>query len=251
VNRSHSSQTVILRTSRIGESHRGVVMLTPEDGLVRAIAHGANSARGKLRGSTVPFCAGRAYLYTNPATGSTKITDMDATEFFSGIRGDLKKFYTASLWAELILKTFASGGAADALYTLFRLALDELDHRPTSEADLVSVQYIWRYLGLSGSQPDLHLCACSGEQLPPDSPAWYSRTEDGFCSERYADERGIRWSSGVLAFLRHTTGLSLPEALRVSPPADTMPAIKRVLYMIIQDLVEAPLNTIRTGSGII
>ena len=109
-------------------------MLTPDEGLVRAIAHGANTAKGKLRGSTVPFCSGRAYLYSNPAKQSIKITDMDATEFFSGIRGDLKKFYTASLWAELILKTFASGGAEAGLFGLFRSALGELDRRPVSAA---------------------------------------------------------------------------------------------------------------------
>ncbi len=232
-------------------------MFTPGEGLVRAIAHGANTARGKLRGSTVPFCSGRAYLYTNPATQSTKITDMDATEFFSGIRGDLKKFYTASLWAELILKTFASGGATAGLYILFRSALAELNQRPVAAADLVSVQFIWRFLGFSGFRPDLNVCACSGELLSPETSVYYSRTEDGFCAESHvsaeldAGEPMIQWSSGALAYLRYTTDLSLAEALRAAPPADAVPAIKRVLYMIIQDLVEAPLNTIRTGSGII
>ncbi len=232
-------------------------MLTPNDGLVRAIAHGANTAKGKLRGSTVPFCSGRAYLYSNPTTQSTKITDMDATEFFSGIRGDLKKFYTASLWAELILKTFASGGEAAALYALFRSALGELDRRATGVADLVSIQFIWRFLGLSGSRPDLDICACSGEYLVREESACYSTVENGFCGESQAsaesdaDEQMIRWSSGALAYLRHTNDLSLSEALRVAPPVEAIPVIKRVLYIIIQDLVEAPLNTIRTGSGII
>lgn len=232
-------------------------MLTADDGLVRAIAHGANTEKGKLRGSTVPFCSGRAYLYTNPATQSTKITDMDATEFFPSLRGDLKKFYTACLWAELILKTFASGGAAEALYDLFRSALVELDRRDTAGADLISVQFIWRFLGLSGSRPDLDICACSGEYLVPEEPAFYSRTENGFCAESHAstefedDGQMIRWSSGALAYLRHTTAVSLLEALRATPPREALTTIKRVLYIIIQDLVEAPLNTIRTGSGII
>ncbi|MEE8440695.1 MAG: DNA repair protein RecO [Spirochaetia bacterium] len=257
MNRSHSTEAIVLRTSRIGEIHRGVVMLTPDEGLVRAIAHGANTAKGKLRGSTVPFCSGRAYLYINPATQSTKITDMDADEFFSGIRGDLKKFYTACLWAELILKTFASGGAAAGLFMLFRSALGELDQRAVSVADLVSVQFIWRFLALSGFQPDLDICACSGEHLAPEESAYYSRSEDGFCAESHAsaepdtDEQLIRWSPGALGYLRHTADLSLSEALRVAPPVAAVPAFKRVLYTIIQDLVEAPLNTIRTGSGII
>ncbi len=51
--------------------------------------------------------------------------------------------------------------------------------------------------------------------------------------------------------MRHSGGLELGDALRVSPPPGSLPAIKKVLYDIVQDLVEAPLNTIRTGVGII
>lgn len=249
--RTSSTDALILRTNRIGEIHRGVVMLTPDDGLIRAIAHGAGSARGKLRGATVPFCLGRAYLYTNPVSRSTKVTDMDAVEFFTGIRGNLKKYYTASLWAELVLKTFANGGAAAELFDLMRDALTELDRRPSPDADNVSIQFLWRFLRLAGSGPDLEHCACSGETLDPRAPAWYSRTEDGFCAEGLAHDQSIQWSPGIRAFFRHANALSLQDALKVAPPAGSVTTMKRVLYVIVQDLVEAPLNTIRTGAGII
>lgn len=249
--RTRSTEALILRTNRIGEIHRGVVMLTPGDGLIRAIAHGAGSARGKLRGTTVPFCLGRAYLYTNPVSRSTKVTDMDAAEFFTGIRSDLKKYYTASLWAELVLKTFASGGAAAEVFDLMRDALRELDCRRSSDADTVSVQFLWRFLRLAGSGPDLEHCACSGEALDPGAPAWYSRAEEGFCAEGFTNDESIQWSPGILAFFRHANALSLSDALKVVPPAGSVSTMKRVLYVIVQDLVEAPLNTIRTGAGII
>lgn len=249
--RNHSTPAIVLRTYRIGELHRGVVLLTPEEGLVRAIAHGALSARGRLRGATVPFCSGECFLYTDPVRQSVKITDMQPADYFVGIREDIKRFYTASLWTELILKTFASGGSTRELYALFLGALHLLDRGVTQAADLISIQFLWRFLALAGSRPDLDICACSGEFLDPEQPLYFAAGESGFCAERYATDSMVRWSAGVAAYLRHTSALDLEEALRVSPPPDAAPRIKRVLYAIVQDLVEAPLNSIRIGNGII
>ena len=56
MNRSHSTDAIVLKNTRIGEIHKGVVMLTSDEGLVNAIAHGAYSQKGKLRGTTNLFC---------------------------------------------------------------------------------------------------------------------------------------------------------------------------------------------------
>lgn len=232
-------------------------MLCRDGGLTRAIAYGANSARGKLRGSAVVFCFGRAFLYTNPRTESTKITDLDAHSFFPTIREDLSKFYTASLWAELVLKSFGSGGDSESLFSVFHSSLAALDARAAKHADIVSIQFIWRFLGLAGSQPDLIHCACCGEHIGESDEVVYVSQEHGFCSvahgcfEAGADTEGARWSGGALAYLRHTAHLELAEALKVVPPRGATRAFKQVLYLIIQDLVEVPLNTLKSGAGII
>jgi DNA repair protein RecO (recombination protein O) len=249
--RRQSTPAVVLRTYRVGEIHRGVVMLTPGEGLVRAIAHGALTEKGRLRGSTVPFCYGRCDLYTDPVRQSTKITDMQPHDFFVGVREDIKRFYTASLWTEVILKTFASGGSSEELFALFVTALRCIDSSNAEETDRVSIQFLWRFLALSGSQPGLDHCACSGEFLEPDRPIYYAPGEQGFCSEHHASEGMVRWSAGVAAYLRHAATMGLPEAARIAPPAESVPRIKRVLYGILQDLVETPLNALRIGSGII
>jgi DNA repair protein RecO (recombination protein O) len=251
MDRRRSTPAIILRAYRIGEIHRGVVMLTPEEGLVRAIAHGALSQKGRLRGSTVPFTLGECYLYTDPVRQSVKVTDMQAACHFVGLREDIKRFYTASLWTELILKTFASGGSADLLFVLFTDALRLLDASDREEADRISIQFLWRFLDLAGSRPDLDVCACSGETLPPDVPVYYAPAETGFCAEAYSTDSMIEWSAGIAAYLRHSSSLELAAAVRVAPPVDAAPRIKRVLYMIVQDLVESPLHTLRIGSGII
>ena len=249
--RRHSTQAIVLRTYPVGEIHRGVVMLTSDEGLVRAIAHGALSQKGKLRGSTVPFTLGECFLYTDPARQSSKITDMRPTAYFVGLREDIKRFYTASLWSEIILATFASGGSPASLFALFTDALHYLDRSGSEEADCISIQFIWRFLELAGSRPELGVCACSGEQIPPAASIYYAPGERGFCLRAFADDSMIRWSAGAAAYVRHTEALELSDALRVAPPPGAIMRIKRVLYHMVQDLVETPLHTIRIGSGII
>jgi DNA repair protein RecO (recombination protein O) len=251
MNRSHSTPAIVLKNNRIGEIHKGVVMLTPGEGLVRAIAHGAYSQKGKLRGTTNLFCCGTCYLYTDPVKQSTKVTDFDVESYFSGIRDDLVRFYTASLWAESVLKTYATGGESAALFRLFVRALGELERRPASEAERVSIHFVWRFLEYSGMQPDLEHCAVSGEFLAEGEPIYYSARDHGFCSAVYAGDQMPRWQAGAAAYLRHSGRLELDQALKVIAPDGAIARVKRVLYSILQDHVESPLNALRSGAGIL
>ncbi|MFW5683967.1 MAG: DNA repair protein RecO [Spirochaetota bacterium] len=251
MNRSHTAEAIVLKNNRVGEIHKGVVLLTPEDGLVRAIAHGAYSQKGKLRGTTNLFCTGTCYLYTDRAKQSTKITDFDVREYFSGIREDLVKFYTASLWTEVVLKTYATGGESDRLFRLLVSSLLELQSRPATESERVSVQFVWRFLAFSGSQPDLEFDAISGDLLAEGEPIYYSAQDDGFCSGDRAHDDMPRWMPGAAAYLRHSGGLDLAEALRIIPPSGALARIKRVLYAILEEHVDAPLNSLRSGIGIL
>jgi len=256
MNRTQSTDAIVLRTNRIGEIHRGVVLLSRDLGLVRAIAHGANSPRGKLRGSTVVLASGRVFLYTNPRTESVKITDFDATEFHSGIRKDLRKYFTASLWSEVILLSFGSGGHADSVFDLMTSALRILDQANANGTDLISIQFLWRFLGLSGLQPDLNLCACCGEAIARQDGVVYAASEHGFCAESHgcageADSEALRWTSGARMYLQHAASLPIEDSIRVVPPSGATQALKRVMYSMIQDLVETPLKTLESGAGII
>lgn len=251
MNRSSTTPAIILKNNRIGEIHKGVVMLTPGEGLVRAIAHGAYSQKGKLRGTTNLFCTGTCYLYTDPVKQSTKITDFDVGEYFSGIRDDLVRFYTASLWAEAVLKTYATGGESERVYALLVDSLGELQRRPAAEARRVSVHFVWRFLEYSGLQPDLDHSAMSGEFLAENEPIYYAAAEQGFCAEDEAREEMPRWHAGAVAYLRYSGRQELADALRVVPPDGAIARIKRVLYGILEEHVEAPLNALRSGSGIL
>ncbi len=256
MNRNSESDVIILKNSRIGDIHQGVTMLSSDTGLISAIAHGAYSQKGKLRGLTNPFFHGHCYLYTDPVKKSVKITDLVISDYFPGLRESVTRYYSASLWAELVLKTF--GGESEALFALLLAALRVLDN--ADDCSAVTIQFLWRYLELSGLQPDLGGCASCGRQLPHGTSRRYHARHSGFlCREcaAAAPEPGagaaeaITLSAGAAAYLQHTGALEFPAALGVGADRALLGNAKRMLYRLAQDVAEAPLNTLRIGGGIL
>mgnify|MGYP006277288965 CR=1 FL=1 len=251
--RNASCKGIVLRNFRIGEIHKGVVLLTDRFGLVSSIAHGAYSQKGKLRGVTNLFCTGTFYLYHNPAKNSTKITDVQIDAFHQDIRSDLSAFYAASLWSEVVIKSYGGGDDGRELWRLLVRALEAVDAAAVSpgghRVSLISVQFLWRYLAVIGVRPDLGACAATGAGLEVAERASYSRMHGGFVSPEFTEASDISLSRGARRYLEHTQELSLDRALLVRLDPESLSALKRALFAMVQDTVESPLNTLRIGEG--
>ena len=248
--RNFRTEAVILRNNRFGEIHKGVTLLSPDYGLLSAVAYGAYSAKGKLRSITNPLCTGTAFLYRDPVKDSLKITDMDCREFFEGIRGSLVKFFTASVWMEVVLKTF--GGDADEVFPLLTGCLRLLDAGRDEAATRLMVQFLWRYLMLSGAAPDTQGCAGCGR--PREASLVFTRGGHGFFCPACASSPGdaaVSLSAGALGYLSYSTRVPLEKAAEASLDAASLAAVKTALFFLAEELAGGPLNSIRTGAGVL
>ncbi|MDA3939799.1 MAG: recombination protein O N-terminal domain-containing protein [Spirochaetia bacterium] len=102
MNRNIKTDSIILRSRRIGELHKGLSCLTRSHGIIDAIAYGAGKGKSKLAGLVDPFSLLYLYLYFDPVKDNYKISDIEQRTIFPNIRLELGKFYIASFWAELI-----------------------------------------------------------------------------------------------------------------------------------------------------
>ena len=160
--RNSIESAVVLKSARMGEIHRSVTLLTPQRGVVWAIAHGAGKAASKLKAAAIPFACVTAYLYHDPVRDSFKVTDVEPLDLHGAIRADLGKFFTASLWVEIVLRSHGGGTEATALHALLVAGLRTLDAAAGTQVGAVSVQVLWRCLQLLGLAPDLESCAGCG-----------------------------------------------------------------------------------------
>jgi DNA repair protein RecO (recombination protein O) len=237
----------VLRTRRIGEIHKGVTLLSENLGLIQAMAHGAYSERGSLKGVTDPFCLGRFYLYHDPVNSRWKITDVDVESFFGGIRENIRKVYAFSLWAETIMKSY--GGDHERIYSLLACCLKALDSAPDNGVVHLVVQFIWRYLGIAGLRPGLEGCTECGAELG--QSAYFAVGQAGFLCRRCAPFSAELVKPGILSYLAHTEALDIPASLRIGLEADSLYAMKLILFRLLETLTGDSFSVLSSSSGIL
>ena len=244
VQRNWQSDAIIIQTRRIGEIHRGLQLLLPDGRLVSAIAHGAHSRRGSLRGKTELFSRGHAWLYTDNARQSTKLSDFDPLDYHSGIRDALVRLYVASLWSEFLLATYAGGGQSDELYVLLSQALSVLQDASDTDAVKTNIWFLWRVLAVYGNRPDPDVDVHSGDPIPESSSVVFDLHEWGFA---VADSSQVVLDPGPRRYLARLTDIDCVEAPNVEPGTRGIGQVKRVLYLMIRSLAERPLKTLDQG----
>lgn len=252
--RNFRTEGIVLKNNRMGEIHKGVVFLSPEHGIMDAVAYGAYSGKGKLRSITNPLCSGTFFLYRDPVKDTCKISDVDCREFFEGIRGSLAKFFTASVWLETVMKTF--GGDSERTFSLLTGCLRLLDRAAETKTPYLLIQFLWRYLNMSGNAPEPDECSRCGHPRGEGEGLVCLRGTLGFlcpeCAEGSAAEgSSVPLSPGALGYLRYSRGVSVEKAADASLDAGSLAGLKRAVLDLVQDMAGGTLNSIRTGAGVL
>ena len=250
--RHSATQAIVLQSRAIGEIHKSVTLLTPGHGLISAIAHGAKKMGSRLRSTTEAFCLSRAYLYLDPVRKSYKITDMEGIRLYGGIRQQLGRFYSASLWAEVLIKSFAGGDQTEASFELLRRCLDSCDTASDSEVGLLTSQFLWRYLRFTGFALELASCSDCGRSLASDEPFILSSETDACVCARCAARAGetTRLPAGARRYLLTTERMPVDQALRVGMSQDVESALNSFLYQHVEKILDVKLNALDSIRGL-
>lgn len=212
------------------------------------MAYGAAKTTSRLRLATLLFIHADVRLYRDPVKDQYKITEITCRDDFGGIRSSVPRYFAASLWAEVVLRSPGAADPAD-LYALLLGCLAALHASEQAVQRVLSVQFIWRYLGHCGLQPDLHLCAACDRALSPSVP--------GYLSERYGDIRCAdcsapadrALSAGARAYLSHTERLTPVRAAAVRLQDDRV--LANVMYRMVQRALDTSLAALQSGAGVL
>lgn len=241
--RTFQTEAIILRTYRFGEIHKGVTLLCPSTGLLDAVAFGAYKGSSKLGGSTDPFAYGRFYCYRDPVKDRTKISDADVRDLFEGIRGDLRRYYTACFWAELIIKSYAGGGAGEELYTLMLSAMKALDSNPDLRLPLFN-QFAWRFLDILGLRPEPGLCGGCGHAAEAGESVFLDPRQVEFRCGNCRSPGDTEIHPGLRRYLLHTQQRSLEASMRVRLDLSSEQLLYSLFLSMLEEAVDQPLKTV-------
>jgi DNA repair protein RecO (recombination protein O) len=218
-------------------------------GIISAIAHGALKTKSRLRSMTETFCCSKVYLYHEPVKGSYKITDMVPEIFFESVRHDLTCYYSASLWAEVVLRSMAGGESDGRVYDLLKCSMVALEGAAEKEVPLLSVQFLWRFLTLAGFGSDPTTCAKCGRQMEEEESAYLDNHPPAFICQNCSPVRNLHLTAGARRYLMRTTRLSIREASRYSLDRESLAKLADLLYELIQAVVETKLNSLAYVRG--
>ncbi|MBQ2676253.1 MAG: DNA repair protein RecO [Clostridia bacterium] len=191
---------LIIKEQKVGESDRLVTILTRDKGIVRAFAPHALKFKSKNLTATQLLCYSRLTLYKSRDT--YKVNDASSIQVFFKLRNDISALSLAGYFCELLMQLAPEEDNADDFLRLMLNCLHLLceDKRPK---ELIKAIAELKFCQLAGYMPDVINCAKC--QCPePQSPLFDVKGGNIYCSEcGTVSPTTIPIPNSVLAAMRH------------------------------------------------
>ncbi|MBD0386780.1 MAG: DNA repair protein RecO [Nostoc sp. C3-bin3] len=175
MSRTYKATGINLKTQVLGESDKIVTILTPEFGLIRAVAPGARKHNSSLGGRSGMFVVNE--LLIAKGRSLDKITQAQTLKTYPGLAKNLGKLAASQYLAEIVLCQALSEQPQEELYELFNEHLHRLEALSSANASGVLAHLahgVFHLLALAGVTPQVQVCCLSGRSLKPDftNPNW-------------------------------------------------------------------------------
>lgn len=165
-NQKYKATGIVLKGSSLKENDRLVTILTPEYGLIRAVAPGAKKYKSSLRGRTELFVVNEFMLIKGRSLD--KIIQAATLYTYPGLSLDLGKLATAQYLAELSLALGTDQEPNRELYKLLNEHLRRIESISSGESVYPYLaQGIFHLIAISGLTPQIFECCLTQGVINP------------------------------------------------------------------------------------
>jgi DNA repair protein RecO (recombination protein O) len=195
---------VVLRTYKLGEADRIVVLLTEGHGKVRAVAKGVRKTKSRFGGRLEP--GGHVSMLLYEGRGELDVVSQAETiEHHPHIRADLGRLAKATAMLEAVDHLAMEREPSFELYRMLTGVLRQLD---AADSPVMLAGFYWKLLAAEGVAPVVDRCVSCGATEPLVA---FDLSEGGALCP--ACRRGAALSPEALHLLRLVLGGGLREAL--------------------------------------
>ena len=174
--RLYRDSGIVLRTFRLGEADRIVVLLTREHGKVRAVAKGIRKTRSKFGGRLEPLCHVNIQLHRGRELDV--VNQVESVDAAGSVFGDLDAMTDASAILEAVDLLVPDREPVPEMYRMLVGVRQTLMERPSP---LVMPAFLWKLLASEGVRPSLDRCVACGEAVTPADVAGLDLDQGGVC----------------------------------------------------------------------
>ncbi len=191
---------LVLRELKYGEADKILTLLTPEHGVISAIAKGSLRLKNKLFSSCGLFCYSEFTLF--PGKNMFTVDEAQPLKVFHGLSGSVEGMSLAMYLTETAATLSPTGAEAEKL---LRLVLNSLYLISEGKAPLQQVKAVFELRAMSecGFLPQLLCCKSCSKY---DGGAFYLDAHEGYllCADCAAQEgKAANLDAGALYAVRH------------------------------------------------
>lgn len=173
MSQSYQATGIILQGQPIGENDRLLTILSPEYGIIRAIAPGSRKLKSRLRGRSELFVVNRFLVIKGRSLD--KIVQAETLQCYPGLSQNLGKLAASQYLGELSLSLALSEQPQGEIYEILLEHLQRLE-RLTQEVEVYSYlsQAVFHCLVVGGLAPQVLSCCLTQQPLQANfkDPRW-------------------------------------------------------------------------------
>jgi DNA repair protein RecO (recombination protein O) len=205
----YRDEGVVLRTYKLAESDRIVVIMTAEHGKVRAVAKGVRKTRSKFGARLEPMSHVRLLLYRGRELDI--VSQAESVESLSPMLSSLDRASQGMAAIEAVDQLGLDREPNLRLYKMTVGVLRTIAERPSP---LNVPAFYWKLLAAEGLEPQLDQCVRCGEHGPDVQLVAFDLNEGGMHCRNCRS--GTSVSPAALGIMRDILGGRLNEALALS-----------------------------------
>lgn len=167
MSQTYKATGINLKGMPFGETDRLLTVLTPEFGLVSAIAPGARKPKSRLRGRTELFVVNDLLIVKGKSLD--KIIQAETQESYPGLSKNLGKLTASQYLAEVVLCIALREQTQAELYTILTEHLSRIADSSNSITEILAYlcHALFHLLAIAGVAPQVYNCCLTQQPLRP------------------------------------------------------------------------------------
>jgi DNA repair protein RecO len=243
MDRNESAPAIVVKTDIGRGSDKTVTLLSPDWGVVKVTVYGARKSIKSVRAPL--YTEGVFNLYHVRDKNRYSLVDLTSISAHERIGESYEASAAAAFMSELIL--LQRGTDSPSYYNLFTSALDYLEDFSYYYKRTL-VQFLLRYLALSGFQPDFEACpVCLRGYREGETLGFNTAMLSPCCSE--CDDTGLSrpLPPNARAYLRDSAKVELKEAMTYQVSEVQTGRILRYLTRLAQNCLGVSFKSLSSG----
>ncbi|MGO8864594.1 MAG: DNA repair protein RecO [Acidimicrobiales bacterium] len=236
---------VVLRTYRLGEADRIIVLMTEEHGKVRAVAKGVRRTSSKFGARLEPLTHVDVLLWQGRSDLDI-VNQVEVIDTHRAVREDLSRVAKGLALLEVTDQMAQERNPDRRLYAMLVGALRALSDG-NNNATLVAPSFFMKAIALEGASPVLDACASCAEPEGAIELVAFDLVEGGALCRRC--RRGRPMSGAALVLLRRILGGDLAAVL-AGPPPEGADEVAELATEAMEVHLDRRIRSVRSAVGL-